>query len=61
MKWEYKRVQTYHLEKSEDLDSLLADLGEQEWELVMPFGQLLVFKRPKKMSYRSESTKTKKK
>lgn len=47
MKWEYKRVQTYHIQESEKLDDLLKELGEQEWELVMPFGQLLIFKRAK--------------
>lgn len=56
MKWEYKRIETHHLEKSLDLDSLLDNLGMEGWELVLGFGQLLIFKRPAKVEYKSEST-----
>ena len=47
MKWEYKRITTYQIQTTEELDLIFKEAGDDEWELVMAFGQILIFKRPK--------------
>lgn len=46
IKWDYKKVSTHQMQNSDELDVLFEQAGNQGWELVMSFGQLLIFKRP---------------
>ena len=45
MKWEYK-ISEFSIKDWETLETALNSFGQEKWELVYCFGDVLVFKRP---------------